>query len=275
MTRNAHRPLLTLTTDFGTADGYVGAIKGRVLSMVPDATICDISHEIAPQAVLQGAWCLKRAASEFPSGTVHFAVVDPGVGSTREALIVETERFLLVGPDNGLLSLVAGEAEVRRIVAIAEAPPERVRSRSFDGLTLFAPAAARLLLGSDPEELGSRRESLVELVQREPELRGAELVGEILFFDRFGNGITNFKRSHLPEAEGAGVLLPDGVEAEFCGHYSALAAKPGRPGALWNSDGHLELALFADSLQARFGLSPGAEVRLLSGETRWPKTGRR
>ena len=112
------KPLLTLTTDFGTAGGYAGAIKGRVLSAVPETTIVDISHDIAPHNIAEGAWCLRRAVPRFPPGSVHMAVVDPGVGGGRAGLIVRTERFLLLAPDNGLLTLIAREDGIRRILAV-------------------------------------------------------------------------------------------------------------------------------------------------------------
>lgn len=258
-------PLLTMTTDFGTAGGYVGAMKGCVLSLAPAARIVDISHDIAPHAVPEGAWCLRRAVPHFPPGTVHLAVVDPGVGGGRAALVVETERFLLVGPDNGVLSLAAQAGGLRRVFAIREQPPERVRSPSFDGLTLFAPTAARLLLGAGPEELGEPVAGMEELAWREPQCGAEVIVGEVLFFDRFGNAVTNITRDHLGPREPARVVLGAGVEARPCTHYAALAGRPGQPGALWNSDGHLELALYGDSLQARRGLQPGDPVRVEPG----------
>ena len=100
-------PCITLTTDFGTRDGYAGAMKGRLLSLAPGIPLVDISHDLSPQAIVEGAWCLRRAVPKFPPGSVHLAVVDPEVGGWRNALVVMTERFLLVGPDNGLLSLAA------------------------------------------------------------------------------------------------------------------------------------------------------------------------
>lgn len=255
---------LTLTTDFGTADGYAGALKGRILSMAPHAVIHDISHEIAPQAVAQGARCLRRAAPRFPKGTIHLAVVDPGVGSPRAGLIIETERFLLLGPDNGLLSLAAREGGESRIFALEESPPERVRSETFDGLTFFAPAAARLLLGGRPEDLGSRiAESEIETISiKAPQPGEAMVTGEIIFFDRFGNAITNITRAGLEGREPERVLLDGREEADFCGHYANLAGEPGRPGALWNSDGNLELALYSDSISQKLKLREGDKVKL-------------
>ncbi len=256
------RPMLTLTTDFGTAGGYVGAVKGRVLSEAPHAVIHDISHEIAPHSVLEGAWCLRRAAPLFPPGTVHLAVVDPGVGSSRAALIVEAERFLLIGPDNGLLYPAARMGGVKGIYAIRPSPPHWERSGSFDGLTLFAPVAARLLLGAAPESMGTALEAMAPLSQPEP-VHGEGIVeGEILLFDRFGNAITNITRSDLGAAMPQAITLGSGEEARFCSHYAELEETPQRIGAIWNSDDHLELAMYARSLRRERNLAAGGRVRV-------------
>ncbi|MCZ6473696.1 MAG: SAM-dependent chlorinase/fluorinase [SAR324 cluster bacterium] len=262
--------ILTLTSDFGTAGGYVGAMKGCLLSLAPHAAIHDISHDITPHAVSEGAWCLRRAAPRFPQGAVHLAVVDPGVGSGRAGLIIETERFLLVGPDNGLLTLAAQKGGFKRAIAIADSPPDWTRSTSFDGLTLFAPVAARLLLGDAPERFGGPVEGIVELPWPEPLREAGQVEGEVLLFDRFGNAITNITPRHLDastprhlDAPMSGrVQLASGESVRWCSHYGELAQAPDVVGALWNSDGHLELALYGDSLRDRRALVVGERVRL-------------
>ena len=257
------RPILTLTTDFGTAGGYAGALKGAVLSLAPEAAIHDISHDIAPHAVAEGAWCLGRAAPRFPGGTVHLAVVDPGVGSARAGLIIETERFLLVGPDNGLLTLAAQKGGFRRATAIEESPPHWKRSGSFDGLTLFAPVAARLLLGEAPERFGAAVEKIVELPAPAPLAEAGIVEGEVLLFDHFGNAITNITPAHLGGAAPRRVLLASGEEARPCGHYAELAGTSDEVGAIWNSDGQLELAIYGASLQKSRGMRVGEGVRVV------------
>jgi S-adenosylmethionine hydrolase len=263
---DATRPLLTLTTDFGTAGGYVGAMKGRILSLVPNARLVDISHDVAPHDVREGAWCLRRAVPHFPPGTVHLAVVDPGVGGTRAGLVVETERFLLVGPDNGLLSLAAREEGLRRIVAVRESPPDRQRSVSFDGLTFFAPVAAQLLRGIPAEQLGDPVDAMVELGWPEPLCRKGMIEGEVLFFDRFGNAVTNITRAQLGESPVERVVLASGEQAAPCSHYGQLAEQPERVAAIWNSDGHLELALYGRSLRDERKLRVGEWVRVMLQE---------
>ncbi len=261
------RPILTLTTDFGTAGGHAGALKGAVLSLAPQAAIHDISHGIAPHAVAEGAWCLGRAAPRFPDGTVHLAVVDPGVGSARAGLIIETERFLLVGPDNGLLTLAAQKGGFKRATAIEESPPHWKRSGSFDGLTLFAPVAARLLLGEAPERFGAAVEKIVELPAPAPLAEAGIVEGEVLLFDHFGNAITNITPAHLGGAAPRRVLLASGEEARPCGHYAELAGTPDEVGAIWNSDGHLELAIYGASLQKSRGMRVGEGVRVVLEDT--------
>lgn len=261
--------IVTLTTDFGTADGYAGAMKGRILSIAPRAAIVDISHRIEPQNVVQGAWCLRRAVPQFPPGTVHVAVVDPGVGSSRRALVIETERCLLVGPDNGLLSLAAREANIRRVIAVEESGADWRKSDSFDGLELFAPVGARLLLGQAPGEFGTEIDDWQKLETPPVERVEQGVVGQILFFDRFGNAVANIAREEL-DGTPSWVEVGEARAVRIHGHYAALAesgqeAETGGPraGAFWNSDGLLEIAVYRGSARERLGLEPGTPVRVL------------
>ncbi|MDH4225515.1 MAG: SAM-dependent chlorinase/fluorinase [Deltaproteobacteria bacterium] len=268
-------PFLTLTTDFGSRDGYVGAIKGRVATLFPPAVIHDISHDISPYNITQGAWCLRRAAGKFPAGTVHLAVVDPGVGSSRGGLIVDTERYMFVGPDNGLLFLAAQADGIRRAYRIRERQPEGGpvwhKSNTFDGLELFAPVAARLLAGVAPETLGDPLDEFVALPEEQPWQRGQELFGRILFFDHFGNGFTNITREHLSRGEIVRVEMEchpltamlEGVKptvsAHPCEFYEEILSGVG---ALINSDGHLELAVKGGTLREQYHLRGGEGVRV-------------
>jgi S-adenosylmethionine hydrolase len=258
----APAPCITLTTDFGTRDGYVGAMKGRLLSLAPEIPIVDISHDLPPQGIVEGAWCLRRAAPKFPTGSVHLAVVDPEVGSWRSALVVMTERFLLVGPDNGLLSLAARDDGIRRVIEIRDRPDQWSKSANFDGLTLFAPVAAHLARGLELDEVGEDAEDLVSLPDSQPTRVGLALVGEVLFTDRFGNCITNIQRGLVGSRSIDRVVVQPGLDARLCDHYAEVAGS-GTVGALWNSDGHLELTVFGQSAAARLGLRPGDPVRLL------------
>jgi hypothetical protein len=254
--------IVTLTTDYGTADGYAGALKGRILTIAPRAQIHDVTHEIAPHDVLQGAWCLRRAAPRFPPGTIHLAVVDPGVGSWRSGIVVETEHFLLVGPDNGVLSLAAHEDGVRRVIEIHEQTRHWRKSASFDGLTVFAPVAAHLAAGMALDAVGQDADDLVSLPEPRARRAGQVLEALVVLSDRFGNAITNVERNQLEPGAIERVLLPRGVEARPCDHYAQLAGS-GRVGAFWNGDGLLELALFQESIALKLGLKPGDPVRVI------------
>jgi len=254
--------ILTLTTDFGTADGYVGAMKGRVLSIAPGAVLCDVAHDIPPHEIAHGAWCLRRAAPQFPTGTVHVAVVDPGVGSNRAGIVIETEHMLLVGPDNGLLYLAAHDDGIRRIIEISEDAKEWYKSTSFDGLTLFAPVGALLLAGMPLEDVGPDAEDVVEWPDTTVAGQGNVVEGRIVLFDRFGNAMTDIPSEVLRHRIVERVYLRNAQELRYCDHYAELAGD-NRPGALINSDGRLELSLYGDSAQARLGLHTGDPVRVL------------
>jgi S-adenosyl-L-methionine hydrolase (adenosine-forming) len=254
--------ILTLTTDFGTADGYVGAIKGRILSIAPEVLLCDISHDIPPQDIGRAAWCLRRAVPQFASGTVHLAVVDPGVGSQRAGIVIETEHYLLVGPDNGVLHLAARDDGIRRIIEIGEDAQEWYKSTSFDGLTLFAPVAALLLAGMPLEDVGPDAEELVEWPDLPARAHGNVVEGRVILFDRFGNAITDIPGEALGGRTVEHIYLRNSEELRYCDHYAQLAGDA-RPGALINSDGRLELTLYGASAQERLGLRPGDPVRVL------------
>lgn len=264
---NAAAPIITLTTDFGTADGFVGAMHGRAISINPDVRLVDISHDIAPQNVTQGAWCLRRAAAQFPPGTIHLAVVDPGVGSARAGIVVETERSLLVGPDNGLLWPAARDGGVRRVRRIVERPDDWHHSTTFDGLTCFMPVAAHLSTGMAPAEIGPTLTEMVRLDVPEPRTTPEGVVGELLYFDRFGNGITNIRRDMVPGGAAARVVLAEERTVPLYSHYAALGDAPGAVGALWNADDLLELVVNGGSFASRLLLMPGGRVRVPRSET--------
>lgn len=258
----AHPIVITLTTDFGTADGYVGAMKGRLLSICPDAVLCDITHAIAPQHLWQAAWCLRRAVPHFPPGTVHLCVVDPGVGSARSGLVLQTERYLLVGPDNGVLTLAARDDRLLRAIEIDETSGAWRKSHSFDGLHLFAPVAAHLAAGMPLEEVGPEAEDLEHLPEREPAVQGNVVEGAIVLIDRYGNAISNIARRHVESRHIERVFLASGQEVMLCDHYAQIAGAQ-RPGALFNSDDLLEIALYGDSAHERLHLREGESVRVL------------
>src|SRR5215208_6038977 len=182
------RPIITLLTDFGTADGYVAEIKGVLASTAPDAVVVDLSHDIPPQDIECARLAVARYWRRFPSGTVHVVVVDPGVGSARAPLAVSSDDRFLVGPDNGVLSPSLLAAGARAVVL----PVPATASPTFHGRDVFAPAAASLAIGTPLDIVG--RAFAEPVIRRTPEARRAQdgsVIGEVIAIDRFGNAITN------------------------------------------------------------------------------------
>ncbi len=244
-------PIITLLTDFGSADGYVGEIKGLLLSEVPGVTIVDIAHDVAAHDVESGRLALARYWRRYPAGTVHIAIVDPGVGSARLALAISSDGKFLVGPDNGLLSPALLMKDVRT-VALA-VPPNA--APTFHGRDVFAPAAARLARGLSIDTLGTAVADPV--IRRTPEPRrepSGELVGEVLVIDRFGNAITN-----LPHARGSRVSVGD---REFDLHRTYADLAPGTAGAVVGSSGFVEIVVRDGRACDSLGIARGAPVRL-------------
>ena len=243
------RPLITLLTDFGTADGYVAEMKGVLYTLVPDAQVVDLSHEIPPQDIELARLTVARYWRRFPEGAVHLAVVDPGVGTSRPCVAVESDRRFLVGPDNGVLSpalLLAGA----RAVALP-VPPSA--SRTFHGRDVFAPAAAALAQGIPLDTLGTPLDAPVVRRTREAVRReDGAVVGEVIAIDRFGNAITNLLGAR------AGVVAAGGRPVPIRATYADVAL--GAPVAISGSSGLLEIAVREGSAATTLGLTRGAAV---------------
>ena len=251
--------IITLTTDFGTADGYVGAMKGRILTLNPKANIVDITHEIEPQGIRQVAWCLLRAVPSFPEESVHVAVVDPGVGSERHAILLRSGNRWFVGPDNGIFSGIIGQFGQQEGFSLHRETPWWKKHRSFDGCALFAPAAACLTIGIDPVEMGVAADDFILLDDREPVCENNTLTGEIVMFDRFGNGLTNISEVRLGELSKKTLSVAVmGQVFEIADHYQAGSESKGL--ALINSDGFLELSVFGGSARDVLNLKVGDPV---------------
>jgi S-adenosyl-L-methionine hydrolase (adenosine-forming) len=244
-------PIITLLTDFGTADGYVGEMKGVLLADNPAATIVDITHDVPTHDVEIGRLTLARYWRRFPTGTVHIAIVDPGVGSARAALAIASDGRFLVGPDNGLLSpaLLVGGARAVELSVPSHASP------TFHGRDVFAPAAAQLAQGIDVDALGAPATDPV--VHRTPEPHRAptgELIGEVIAVDHFGNAITN-----LVGIRG-GQLVVRGLEIPLRRTYAEL--EPGEPGAVVGSTGLIEIVVREGRATDKLSLARGTPVSL-------------
>ena len=241
-------------------------MKGVILSRSASVQLVDITHEIAPQAVLSGAYVLLGACNQFPVGTIHLAVVDPGVGSSRRGIILRTDRYLFVGPDNGLFSLAAPKSveafEIRRSSYL---PP--VISNTFHGRDLFAPVAAALSSGAKPEELGVS----IDSIQRLPnltEVTDAEIRSRILHVDRFGNCVTGVERRHLMSGDLPGNFtfrIGQSVIRSLRRFYSEHPVVSHEPFLIWGSLDFLEISLSNGSAARILNVSLGQAVTLCLG----------
>lgn len=242
---------MTLLTDFGTRDGYVGAMKGVIASLCPSALVHDLTHDIAPGDVRGGALALATSTASFPAGSIHVAVVDPGVGTARRGLLVEAGGQYFIGPDNGLLSLAA--TRPRRVRELDR--PQYFRatvSSTFHGRDLFASVAGHLAAGRDVAELGGEGADMIEVSLPAVRRHTGGVTGEILHVDRFGNLVTTISRDDLPAA-------PRAVTVEVAGRAIAGLVstygdvEPGRLTALIGSGGRLEIAVRDGSAAAVLG----------------------
>jgi hypothetical protein len=253
--------LITLTTDFGLTDPFVGIMKGVIASRAPSVAVVDVTHGIPPQAVLVGALVLQQAAPYFPRDAVHVAVVDPGVGTDRRPLCIETDAGAFVGPDNGVLSLAADAAGIRRIVELTE---ERFflprRSTTFHGRDVFAPVAAAVAAGTPPGALGIERPDLIRVCLPTPRADAGTIHGEVVYVDHYGNLITNLPPDVFPAGRFAvtvaGVQI-DGVSST----YATVAS--GAPLATVSSFGLLEIAVRDDSATQALAAAVGTPVLLI------------
>jgi S-adenosylmethionine hydrolase len=249
--------LITLLTDFGTADGYVGEMKAVLASLAPGATLVDIAHDVGPHDVDGARLALARYWRRFPEGTVHLVVVDPGVGSARGALATSSEGRFLVGPANGVLSpaLLHADARCVSLSIPASAAP------TFHGRDVFAPAAAQLARGAALETLGVVTEDPV--IRRTPEATrrpDGGVQGEVITVDRFGNAVTNLLAMRGGEVRVGTLALP--VRRTYADVGS------GEPLALVGSSGLVEIAVRDGNAAGKLGLRRGSEVVLVTRQTK-------
>jgi S-adenosyl-L-methionine hydrolase (adenosine-forming) len=255
--------VITILTDFGTRDAFVGIMKGVILGINPAVTLIDLSHDVPPQDIVAGALVLRSAAAFFPPGTIHVAVVDPGVGSARRALLIETRDAFFIGPDNGLLSLAAPAETVVRIIHLTNTEYFlQSPSHTFHGRDLFAPIAAHLSLGTAPERFGPAVPAMARLTLPPVEPREAGLRGSVIYIDHFGNLITNITEADLQPFSKESLLVSINT-MRIQGIVPAYAAvETGAPAALINSWGMLEIAVRNGSAAQRFGVFVGHPIHL-------------
>lgn len=257
--------IITLTTDFGTSDSYVAQLKGTILAVNPDARLVDVTHAIPAQDLPRGAIVLEEIVQVFPAGTIHVAVVDPGVGSDRAVIGAEAAGQRFLAPDNGLLSLVFRWFPPTRVHRLAENRFWRNPvSATFHGRDILAPVAAHWSLGTDLAEFGPPIDvsTLVQLPSHEPQQIGNELVGRIESIDRFGNLITNIRDSQLPKGEKSTLSISVGGHCIIGLSRAYSDQARGALLALISSSGRLEIAINSGSAGRTLNIAPGAEVRI-------------
>ena len=262
-------PLITLLTDFGTSDYFVAAMKGVILSSSPDARIVDITHDIPPQDIEAAAFTLLAACSSFPPGTIHVAVVDPGVGSSRLPILIQTRDRFFVGPDNGTFSYVCDSEEnpgvMPEIFHLTNAKYFRHPvSATFNGRDVFAPVAAALSQGVKPSELGTGITDIVRLAPLIPETsRDGRIKARIIHIDRFGNCVTNLTQKELTPkmiAAGAKLHLKGRWVKSFRGYFAEETRRRDKVFAIWGSAGFLEIAASNNSAAKLLRVKRGDSV---------------
>lgn len=263
--------IITLTTDFGLDDSYVGVMKGVILGIAPQARLIDTTHAIGPQDIHQAAYIVQTFHNYFPSGTVHLIVVDPGVGGTRRAIALATPQAMFVAPDNGVLTYVWRDALARwgaqacRVVELTE-PRYWLQhiSNTFHGRDIFAPVAAHLSTGALLEVLGEPLSGLTEAALEQPSLgRSGELVGRIIHVDHFGNCITNIEPQHLEPIGSHANITVKIIDQRIAGLSRTYAeGQPGTLLALIGSSNRLELAVCNGNAAQTLGAGIGDTVKI-------------
>lgn len=261
--------IIALLTDFGTKDYFVGAMKGAILSISENAQIVDITHEIPPQNIESAAFTLRACYKDFPAKTIFVAVVDPGVGSNRKAILVETKTHFFIAPDNGLLSFVFNEGGSTRGSKGADNLNFRVFeltnekyfaekiSRTFHGRDIFAPVAAHLANGVEPSEFGRKIENFVCFETTAPQRISGEIIeAEIIYIDRFGNLITNLRAEDLPDGFS---LEINGETIDKLRNFYA-EAEADELFMIWGSAGFLEIAAMQNSASKLLNAENGGKV---------------
>jgi len=257
------RKIATLTTDFGLKDPYAAEIKAAILNICPNAALIDITHGIAKFDIRMGAYVLASASPYFPNGSVHVAVVDPGVGSQRRPILVQTTQGFFVGPDNGILMLAAEKQGITRVHELSN--PQLMLpkvSNTFHGRDIFAPAAAHLLNGVKPAEFGPEIREAVKPEFAKVTLKNGFLVGEVLHIDGFGNIITNINEEEVAQSRlkaAVNVKLPT-CKMKLSLFKAYGETKVREPLALIGSHGFLEIALNQGNAAKRFKTKPGDKI---------------
>lgn len=259
------RHIVTLLTDFGTSDYFVSSVKGAIFCVNPNVELIDITHAIPPQDIFAGAFMLRNAYNIFPRFSIHMAVVDPTVGSARRPIIVMTDNYNFIGPDNGIFSYIYQIEQVNRVVEIkAEHYYRSPVSPTFHARDIFAPVIGWLTKGVDPTKMGEVIEDYVKFNIPEPKEFGPNLIkGHVIHVDHFGNCVTNISENELTyeRMDQNKVLVINNHQVRlFCTHYAECP--DGQPCALFGSANLLEICIPKGSAAHTLGANRGTEVSI-------------
>ncbi|MEM2987664.1 MAG: SAM-dependent chlorinase/fluorinase [Candidatus Bathyarchaeia archaeon] len=257
--------LITLTTDFGLTDSYVAEIKAVILGINPFVEIVDISHQVEKFNIRMGAYVLACAAPYFPKGTIHVAVIDPGVGTKRKPILIETEKDFFIGPDNGVLALAADKQVIKHVYEITNPKYMLHRvSTTFHGRDIFASAAAYLSKRISPSEFGPEIHQIVKPKFAKIIRKDSMLIGEIIYVNGFGNIVTNITAKELELfgiKESLNIKIGEtALMLKLCKAYAEVKAK--KPLAIIGSHDFLEISVNRGSASEMFGVKPGEKVIL-------------
>jgi S-adenosyl-L-methionine hydrolase (adenosine-forming) len=256
--------IITLLTDFGSKDHHVGAMRGVILGINPHATIVDISHYISPHNIVEGAFLLSNVYTYFPSGTIHLAVVDPGVGSKRKPILVKGENFFFIGPDNGLFGLIYDQLKKFSVYELTNTHFFlKTVSATFQGRDIFAPVAAYLSRGVSPLEMGKETKNFQRLSLPQPILEKKKIRGKVMYIDNFGNLITNITVNHLKNLEKppSKIKIRENVISGLSKNYQEV--KKGTLLAIMGSSNFLEISVREGNAQKKLKSKEGDEIKVL------------
>ncbi|MBP1698907.1 MAG: uncharacterized protein H6Q41_4095 [Deltaproteobacteria bacterium] len=256
------KPIITLLTDFGTKDHYVASMKGVILSINPRCLLIDITHQVSPHDIREGAFILSNAYSHFPKGTIHLAVVDPGVGGARRPLLLVTQNYFFMGPDNGLFTMISRKERVDQIIALDKKKYHHPEvSTTFHGRDIFAPVAAHLSMGVKPNVLGHKIDSLFCLGFEGPFVKEGKLLGEIVHIDTFGNLVSNIDEGgHIRFIQGRPFVIRVGGEIIRGLKKGYWEGKKDEPIALFGSGGFLEISVKEGNAQKMLKMKRGDPI---------------
>ena len=257
-------PIITLLTDFGTKDHYVASMKGVILSINPQCTLIDITHQVSPHDIQEGAFLLANSYSYFPKGTIHLSIVDPGVGGIRKPILLVTPHHFFIGPDNGLFTLVAQREKVKKVVVLTHKKYFLPKlSTTFHGRDIFAPVAAHLSLGIKPHVFGYEIDSVKKLGFETSVVKERKLLGKIVHIDTFGNLVSNIdEKIFVRVTKGHPYLIWVGKNKIHGLRKGYWEGKPGVPMALFGSSGYLEISMKKKNAQKALKVKRGDSVRV-------------